>query len=210
MTSAPVSGSRPSKARNRPARASWRQRHRDRALPEIGADHGLDRRWQIVPKLFMNQASARLRAPVSALRAARPPRRRRRPRRAPGPAAARAGRRSRRRAERSPISWSVTTIAPGLIKGLRGLPRSLSSWTIELNALPEGSRPTLSHKLRADPVERQRKHEHLGDRLDREGLVAIAGAPAAPVLVGEGDAELGRGRPGQAGSVGRRGRPPER
>ena len=37
---------------------------------------------------------------------------------------------------------SVTAIAPALMKGLRGLPRSRSSCTIELNGLPEGSRPT--------------------------------------------------------------------
>ncbi len=36
---------------------------------------------------------------------------------------------------------SVTTRAPALIKGLRGMPFSYSSWTRELKALPEGSRP---------------------------------------------------------------------
>ncbi len=30
------------------------------------------------------------------------------------------------------------------MKGLRGTPCSFSSWTIELKALPDGSRPTLS------------------------------------------------------------------
>ena len=37
-------------------------------------------------------------------------------------------------------------IAPALISGLRGIPRSCSSWTIELNALPDGSRPTRFHR----------------------------------------------------------------
>ena len=40
---------------------------------------------------------------------------------------------------------SVTAIAPALMNGLRGTPRSRSSWTIELNGLPEGSRPTRRH-----------------------------------------------------------------
>jgi len=39
----------------------------------------------------------------------------------------------------------VTAIAPALMKGLRGMPRSYSSWTTELNGLPEGSRPTRRH-----------------------------------------------------------------
>jgi len=33
-------------------------------------------------------------------------------------------------------------MAPALMNGLRGRPFSCSSWTIELNELPEGSRPT--------------------------------------------------------------------
>jgi hypothetical protein len=33
-------------------------------------------------------------------------------------------------------------MAPALMKGLRGTPASRSSWTIELKAEPEGSRPT--------------------------------------------------------------------
>ena len=37
---------------------------------------------------------------------------------------------------------SVTTRAPALISGLRGTPCSRSSWTIELNAEPDGSWPT--------------------------------------------------------------------
>ena len=37
---------------------------------------------------------------------------------------------------------SVTRIAPALMNGLRGRPASYSSWTIELNADPDGSRPT--------------------------------------------------------------------
>ena len=36
-------------------------------------------------------------------------------------------------------------MAPALMKGLRGLPFSNSSWTIELNAVPDGSRPTVVH-----------------------------------------------------------------
>ena len=39
----------------------------------------------------------------------------------------------------------MTAIAPALMKGLRGMPCSNSSWTIELNALPDGSRPTRRH-----------------------------------------------------------------
>ena len=36
----------------------------------------------------------------------------------------------------------MQTSAPGLMNGLRGLPFSASSWTSELNGVPEGSRPT--------------------------------------------------------------------
>ena len=39
----------------------------------------------------------------------------------------------------------MTAIAPALMKGLRGMPCSHSSWTMELNGLPEGSRPTRRH-----------------------------------------------------------------
>ena len=39
----------------------------------------------------------------------------------------------------------MTTMAPALMKGLRGMPRSNSSWTIELKGLPDGSRPTRRH-----------------------------------------------------------------
>ncbi len=45
----------------------------------------------------------------------------------------------------SPVSvWSrsVTTSAPALMKGLRGMPFSHSSCTSELNGVPDGSRPT--------------------------------------------------------------------
>ena len=70
-----------------------------------------------------------------------------------------------------------------------------------MNALPDGSRPTFSHRLDADPLERQRQREDLGDGLDREGLVAIAGAVDPPFLVGEGDAELVRIDPGERGDV---------
>ena len=37
------------------------------------------------------------------------------------------------------------TMAPALMNGLRGMPFSCSSWTIELNGLPDGSRPTRCH-----------------------------------------------------------------
>ena len=39
----------------------------------------------------------------------------------------------------------MTAIAPALMKGLRGMPRSRSSCTIELKGLPDGSRPTRRH-----------------------------------------------------------------
>ena len=42
---------------------------------------------------------------------------------------------------------SQTCNAPALIKGLLGIPCVSSSSIIELNAWPEGSRPTLSHKV---------------------------------------------------------------
>lgn len=44
-------------------------------------------------------------------------------------------------------SRSVTTSAPALMNGLRGMPFSYSSCTSELNGLPDGSRPTRSHRL---------------------------------------------------------------
>jgi hypothetical protein len=40
---------------------------------------------------------------------------------------------------------SVTAMAPALMKGFLGMPCSYSSWTTELNGLPEGSRPTRRH-----------------------------------------------------------------
>ncbi len=36
----------------------------------------------------------------------------------------------------------MTAMAPALMKGLRGTPRSSSNCTMELKGLPEGSRPT--------------------------------------------------------------------
>lgn len=48
----------------------------------------------------------------------------------------------------SPVSaWSrsVTTRAPALMNGLRGMPFSYSNCTRELNGLPEGSLPTPRH-----------------------------------------------------------------
>ena len=63
--------------------------------------------------------------------------------------------------------------------------------------------PDLLPQFRPDLLERQRQHEHLGDRLDRELLVAIPGAPDAPVLVREGDAELGGIGPRQRWNIGR-------
>ena len=44
---------------------------------------------------------------------------------------------------------SVTTRAPALMKGLRGMPFSYSSCTRELNGLPEGSRPNVLPQLAA-------------------------------------------------------------
>ena len=41
----------------------------------------------------------------------------------------------------------MTTMAPALINGLRGMPCSRSSWTIELKGEPEGSRPTRCHSV---------------------------------------------------------------
>lgn len=45
----------------------------------------------------------------------------------------------------SACSRSVTTRAPALMNGLRGMPFSYSNCTRELNGLPEGSRPTPRH-----------------------------------------------------------------
>ena len=41
----------------------------------------------------------------------------------------------------------MTAIAPALMKGFRGTPFSCSSCTMELNAVPEGSRPTRFHSV---------------------------------------------------------------
>ena len=46
---------------------------------------------------------------------------------------------------------------------------------MELKAVPDGSRPTRFHSAVADPAERQRQREDLGDALDREGDLGIAG-----------------------------------
>jgi hypothetical protein len=51
---------------------------------------------------------------------------------------------------RPATSASVTTIAPALMNGLRGMPCSASSWTMELNREPDGSRPTRFH--RSSPI----------------------------------------------------------
>ncbi len=45
-----------------------------------------------------------------------------------------------------PSSTSEITSAPALISGLRGMPCSCSSRTMELNREPEGSRPTRFHR----------------------------------------------------------------
>ena len=42
---------------------------------------------------------------------------------------------------------SVITMEPALINGFRGIPFSTSSCTSELKAVPEGSLPTLFHRL---------------------------------------------------------------
>src|SRR5579859_5437536 len=43
------------------------------------------------------------------------------------------------------MTQSVTTSAPALMNGLRGTPASYSSWTSELNLLPDGSLPQRVH-----------------------------------------------------------------
>ncbi len=62
------------------------------------------------------------------------------------PASAR--RKSRTAPTASPVSSSrrsVTTSAPALMNGLRGIPCSVSNCTNELNGFPDGSRPTRLH-----------------------------------------------------------------
>src|ERR1700709_2388714 len=43
------------------------------------------------------------------------------------------------------MTQSVTTRAPALMNGLRGMPCSYSSWTKELNLLPDGALPQRVH-----------------------------------------------------------------
>ena len=68
---------------------------------------------------------------------------------------------------------SVITSAPALMNGLRGRPRSCSSCTSELNALPDGSRPTRAHRFVALRLEREGQREQLGDALDRKARARL-------------------------------------
>ena len=64
----------------------------------------------------------------------------------------------------------MTTIAPALMKGLRGMPCSASSWTMELKADAGGLAADAGPQALAEPPEREGQEEDLGDALDREGL----------------------------------------
>ena len=77
---------------------------------------------------------------------------------------------------------SVTAIAPALMKGLRGRPRSRSSWTIELNGLPDGSRPTLRHSRSPAMPSASVSVNTLETLWIENGVFAVAG---------RGDASLG-------------------
>ena len=72
---------------------------------------------------------------------------------------------------------SVTAIAPALMNGLRGLPRSNSSWTMELNGLPDGSRPTRRHS-RSPALPRARVSVKTFEMLWIENGVSLSPAAA--------------------------------
>ena len=84
---------------------------------------------------------------------------------------------------------SVTAIAPALMKGLRGIPFSYSSCTMELKALPEGSRPTRRQRRSPDHAERQGQAEHLRNALDRERRIRIAASRHIAVRIDHAEPE---------------------
>ena len=88
------------------------------------------------------------------------------------------------------------------MNGLRGMPFSRSSWTIELKALPEGSRPT--RRQSASPtLPRARVSVNTLDTLWIEnGVVRVPGGQDLPVDRGDGDAELAGVDLGELGDVG--------
>ena len=175
--------------------------HRHRALPEIGAEHGLD---------LVRERAEILHEPGQS-------------------AVARAGRALRRRhllvdghafvprlraqeGEQSADRRVRAAVADQSVghhhrAGVDQRVARLALLGLELDDRVERRArrlpPDLLPQLGPDLLERQRQHEHLGDRLDREWLVAIAGAPDAPVLVGEGDAELAGIGPRQRRDVAR-------
>ena len=74
---------------------------------------------------------------------------------------------------------------------------------MELNGLPDGSRPTRCHKPVADLAERERQREDLRDALDRKRRVAVAAGSDVAVGVDHREAEGARIDAGQFGNVGR-------
>ncbi len=96
---------------------------------------------------------------------------------------------------------SVTAIAPALMKGLRGTPRSRSSCTMELNGLPEGSRPTRFQR-RSPTMPRARVSVNTFDTLWIEnGRLAVAAGEDLSLGVDHRHAELVGIDPGELGDV---------
>ena len=91
---------------------------------------------------------------------------------------------------RPPRSTSeVVSSAPALISGLAGRPES-GSQADRVERLAARLRADARQDLvGADVAERERVDERLGDRLDRERDVAVAGAVDVPVHADERDAE---------------------
>src|SRR5271166_4421743 len=99
---------------------------------------------------------------------------------------------------------SVTTREPALMNGLRGTPCSYSSWTIELKALPDGSRPTRRHNA-SPTLPRAKVSANIFATLwDRERRITIASAAQVAFVRQDCDAEAANIRLGKFRDIGGR------
>ena len=76
------------------------------------------------------------------------------------------------------------------MKGLRGMPRSRSSWTIELNGLPDGSRPTRCHSRSPTLPSASVSVKTFEMLWIENGVSRVAAGRDVPVGVDHGDAEM--------------------
>jgi hypothetical protein len=88
------------------------------------------------------------------------------------------------------------------MKGLRGVPRSRSSWTMELKGLPDGSRLTRCHSL-SPTLPQARVKVKTFEMLDRKRSGAIAAARHVPIGVDHDKADCIGVDARQFGNIGR-------